>query len=312
MNKLNMIRDTRQLKALTGVSVEQFAELEKAFTKTYEDKKQEEYEKSVERGERKRKRGGGRKGTLVTMGEKLFFLLYYLKLYPTFDALSAFFGMSRSKACENVHRLLPILHDTLSSLGVLPHRDFGSVEEMRNAFADIDTIIIDATERLHRRPGDSEKQSSMYSGKKKRHTVKNTVISSVDKIILFIGKTFSGNTHDYKMLKEEFPPDQPWFENQNTLADLGYQGILKDYKGDGIRIPNKKPRKSKNNPNPGLTEEQKNENRDLSRVRIFVENAIGGMKRYNILIHAYRNLKKNFEDDVIALCAGLWNMAIIA
>ena len=49
-----------------------------------------------------------------------------------------------------------------------------------------------------------------------------------------------------------------------------------------------------------LTDEQKASNRALSQVRIFVENAIGGIKRYNILVHRFRNLKANFEDDVIA------------
>ncbi|GBC59256.1 hypothetical protein DENIS_0192 [Desulfonema ishimotonii] len=47
------------------------------------------------------------------------------------------------------------------------------------------------------------------------------------------------------MLKKEFPPDLPWFEGINALLDLGYQGIQTDYAGDGIRIPHKKPRKSK-------------------------------------------------------------------
>lgn len=200
--------------------------------------------------------------------------------------------------------------DTLSGIGALPHRNFNSPEKMRMAIGDIDTIIIDATERLHRRPQNSEEQTSLYSGKKKKHTVKNTIISSVDKVILFLGRTFPGHTHDYKMLKEEFPPEQPWFKNIDGLADLAYQGIQNNYKDCGIKIPNKKPRKSRNNPNPELSKEQKYENRTLSRMRIFVENAIGGIKRYNILIHAFRNMKKNFEDDVIALCAGLWNMAI--
>ncbi|MCP4110703.1 MAG: hypothetical protein GY749_35125, partial [Desulfobacteraceae bacterium] len=65
--------------------------------------------------------------------------------------------------------------------------------------------------RAHRRPGDTEKQSSMYSGKKKMHTVKNTVISTADKVILFVGQTFAGHNHDYKILKEELCPDKPWF-----------------------------------------------------------------------------------------------------
>ena len=152
----------------------------------------------------------------------------------------------------------------------------------------------------------------MYSGKKKGHRVKNTVISTVNKFILFVGLTFTGHTHDYAMLKEEFSPDKPWFEDLIILLDLGYQGIEKDYKGEEILIPHKKPRKSKANPAPTLTEEQKAENRALSGTRIFIENAIGGIKRYNILKHPFRNKKDGFVDNVIALCAGLWNMIIPA
>lgn len=64
-------------------------------------------------------------------------------------------------------------------------------------------------------------------------------------MILFLGKTFAGHTHDYKMLKEEFPPEQAWFELIRVLVDLGYQGIVKEYVGDEIHLPHKKPRKSK-------------------------------------------------------------------
>ena len=51
-------------------------------------------------------------------------------------------------------------------------------------------------------------------------------------------------------------------------------------------------------------------NKALSQIRIFVEHAIGGMKRYNILVHSFRNHKEHFEDDVIGICAGLWNLVL--
>lgn len=140
--------------------------------------------------------------------------------------------------------------------------------------------------------------------------MKNTVISTPEKVILFIGLTFDGHNHDYSILKKEFCPDEPWFEGIRVGVDLGYQGIRKDYAGERIRIPHKKPRKSKANPNPELTKERKEENRALSKVRVFVENAIGGMKRYNVLNHPFRNMKESFVDDVISLCAGLWNMIL--
>src|SRR2546430_5077125 len=82
------------------------------------------------------------------------------------------------------------------------------------------------------------------------------------------------------------------------------------YRGEHIDIPTRKPRKSQKNPNPQLSEEQKAANTALSRIRIFIEHAIGGMKRYNILVHTFRNRIEHFEDDVIGICAGLWNLVL--
>jgi hypothetical protein len=112
------------------------------------------------------------------------------------------------------------------------------------------------------------------------------------------------------MLKQEFPPALDWFTDINVRVDLGYLGMQSDYQGDQIAIPTKKPRKSQKNPNPPLSDEQKAANTALSRVRIFIEHAIGGMKRYAILVHGFRNRKADFEDDVIGVCAGLWNFVL--
>ena len=135
-------------------------------------------------------------------------------------------------------------------------------------------------------------------------------MSLPDKCIVFLGRTLSGHNHDDTMLKQEFPPEVDWFIDINVRVDLGYRGIKSDYRGDQIDIATKKPRKSHKNPNPQLSEEQRAANTVLSRVRIFIEHAIGGMKRYNILVHAFRNRIEHFEDDVIGVCAGLWNLVL--
>ena len=83
-----------------------------------------------------------------------------------------------------------------------------------------------------------------------------------------------------------------------------------DYSGDQMDIPTKKPRKSKKNPNPQLSDEQKAANTALSQVRIFIEHAIGGMKRSKMVVHVFRNRKADFEDDAVGICAGLWNFAL--
>lgn len=83
-----------------------------------------------------------------------------------------------------------------------------------------------------------------------------------------------------------------------------------DDNGDQIDIPTTKPRKSKKNPNPQVSAAQKADNKAVSHIRLFLEQAIGGMKRYNIVVHAFRNRNADFEDDALGLCAGLWNFAL--
>jgi len=112
------------------------------------------------------------------------------------------------------------------------------------------------------------------------------------------------------MLKQEFPPALDWFTGLNVRVDLGYLGIQSDYRGDQIAIPTRKPRKSKKNPNPQLSDAQKAAHTAWSQVRIFIEHAIGGMKRYTILVHVFRHRKADFEDEAIGVRAGLWNLAV--
>jgi hypothetical protein len=161
------IRDDRQLRALTGVSTEKLERLEVAFAKALAEEKEKIYQEQLKAGKRQRKPGGGQKGKLPTVREKLIFVLYYLKVYPTFDVFGAQFGMVRSKACENLHFLYPVLGQALVNLKVFPHRKFETVEEFRAACQNIETLLIDATERPHRRPADNEKQEELYSGKKR-------------------------------------------------------------------------------------------------------------------------------------------------
>lgn len=300
--------DDRQFKALTGISRKMFAKLLVAFSLCYELSQQEAYEKN--KATRKRKPGGGRKGRLDTMDKKLFFILRYLKSYPTFDVLAFDFELSRSNACTNVHQLMPILLKSLAHLGVLPAREFASVEGLHEAWAEISDLFIDVTERPYHRPGDYDTQKEYYSGKKKQHTIQNTIISTAKRFILFLGLTAFGSVHDFALFKSEFAPGLPWFEAFKVWVDLGYLGFDKNYATLELHLPHKKPRKSKANPDPALTPEQKDENREISSLRVVVENAICGLKRFNILVHKFRNHTEDFEDDVILAAAGLHNLSL--
>lgn len=160
------IRDDRHLRSLTGVSQVQFEILLDVFTMIYTEIQWQAYQKGLASGTRKRRPGGGKKGALPTMQDKLLFLLYYFKVYPTFDVLGTQFDMSRSKANENLYKLLPVLHQTLVHLEVMPHRKFATPHDLLQALDGIDTILIDVTERNHRRPQNEQTQRDHYSGKK--------------------------------------------------------------------------------------------------------------------------------------------------
>ena len=71
------VRDERQMKALTGLSQAQFDNLLPAFSDIYGATQWRHYEEGVTSGTRRRKPGGGTKGKLPTMTEKLLFVLYY-------------------------------------------------------------------------------------------------------------------------------------------------------------------------------------------------------------------------------------------
>jgi hypothetical protein len=71
------IRDDRPMKALTGLSQAQFDHLLPVFSEIYRVTPQHTYEEGVASGTRRRHPGGGSKGKLPTMAEKLQLVLSY-------------------------------------------------------------------------------------------------------------------------------------------------------------------------------------------------------------------------------------------
>ena len=213
-------------------------------------------------------------------------------------------GIDQSNALRKFRLGLQIIHDTLEYEGFVPIRDFTDVEYFHNQFTIGETLIIDGTEQPIQRPYDHEKQREFYSGKKKRHTAKTLIISTLDRYIHFVSYLYVGKSHDYSILKEEFPPGESWFDPFKIRLDLGYQGFKTDYPTVETYMPNKKPKGGE------LTEEQKLKNRELARERIVVEHAIGGIKRFDILSNVFRIHDFEVFNTIAGTCAGLWNYLI--
>ena len=136
---------------------------------------------------------------------------------------------------------------------------------------------------------------------KERHTLKNTIITGCTRRILYLSAYWQGKTHDYRMLKEEFPPASGWFEKFKVRLDLGYLGFDKDYGCKAVYLPAKARKVAL------LTSHQRSVNRDLASQRIGIEHSIGGLKRYRILSNRLRVHDIERHDSTLEVCAGLWN-----
>ncbi len=281
----------RIMKSLTGLKIQQFNDLSQAFEKNLKKsfKKQRNVNSDL-----------GRDFILKTASEKLFYILFYVKCYPTFDLAAFIFKVDKSTCCRWTHWFMEALKNTLNQEIVLPKRKMKDFKNLSETFNEIKEIFIDGTERPIRRPKNSETQKNNYSGKKKRHTKKNIIITNSKKEILLVSPTEKGSFHDYNIFKQEEIGDYlPG--NIITNMDTGFLGVEKDFPHIKVIMPKKKP-KGKN-----LTFMDIENNKLKSKKRVLVENALAGVKRLKIVSDIYRNHKKDFDDLVILISCGIWN-----
>jgi len=290
-----VLNQDRLLRALTGLNRKAFDALLPTFSLLYEQARNTQ--------PRQRAVGGGRKARLLSTQDKLFFILFYFKCYPTFDLAGILFDLHRSQAHEWMHRLQPLLEAALGQKLALPERKLESIEAFLERFPGVKRIMIDGTERPIARPQEPEAQALNYSGKKKRHTRKHLAAVDESKRVLVLSKAREGKLHDKRFHDEDdiagSIPDEIPIE-----VDLGFLGLQKEYVN--IHLPHKKPKGQE------LSAVQKEENRELSRSRVLCENAFAGVKRYGAVSQVYRNRIAEFEDRLMVTSAGLWNFYLMA
>jgi len=228
--------------------------------------------------------------------DKLLFIVVYLRKATTQDIFGEVFKMSQPVANKWIHILHPCLNQALAAVGERPARN---VQELHLAPEKGQLFFQDGTERPIQRPKDPEIQAVFYSGKKKRHCIKNNVLVNRQAKITLLTPTCEGKKHD-KKIADETSLVLP--EGSILAQDTGFQG----YALANVTMiqPMKKPRGKE------LTPEQKESNRRISSLRIRVEHAIGGVKRYRIVKDQLRVRKDDFRDRVMETCCGLHNFRL--
>jgi hypothetical protein len=116
----------------------------------------------------------------------------------------------------------------------------------------------------------------------------------------FLSATYEGRTHD-KCLADlagyTLPPGSCLYQ------DTGFQGFF--LAGVTTFQPKKKPRGGE------LTPPEKATNRRISSIRIRIEHAIGGVKRYRMVKDKIRLLKDGIRDFMMETCCGLHNFRLL-
>jgi DDE superfamily endonuclease len=189
----------------------------------------------------------------------------------------------------------------------MPVRKFDSVDGFKEQVSGAEEVIFDGFENLTERPKGHDNQKVKYSGKKSTHTDIALLASDKKTWIYYVSHLYDGSNVDMGILKKEFPPGEDWFSGLKVLFDLGFIGVEKLYEFGELVIGEKKKRRSKNNPSPRLSDEQKEKNKKISRERIFVEHAIGRLKKFRILKNRCRMKCQNLKNQIIGICAGLAN-----
>jgi Helix-turn-helix of DDE superfamily endonuclease/DDE superfamily endonuclease len=221
MLSYNNLKDkAREFLAATGHTPEEFEQLLLGFRTAYEKTCPPELTQAAK--PRQRQVGGGAKGALPFMEDKLLFILVYQKTNPLQTMHGLQFGLSQAQANFWIHRLLPVLQQALRDLGQAPERDASLVAESSLALAGGTNLTIDGTERRRQRPQDPVKQKEHYSGKKKTHTDKNILLVNENtKQVVYLSPTVAGKTHDKKATDEA---EIAYPTNATLSKDTGFQG----------------------------------------------------------------------------------------
>ena len=279
-------RSPNAFRQLTGITPVVFDQLLADLTPRHEQAEV----KRKDRPGRRRRPGAGRKHALI-LADRLLMLLIYYRTYTTHVFLGFLFGVDDSAVGRNINPLQPLL----AGIFRIPERRIKlDPEEIRELF-------FDATERPTRRP--REGQREFYSGKKKRHTIKNQVVTArrtkppgpgakPQRLrIAAVSASFPGSVHDKKI-----------YDKTRAVAprDVRRTGDTA-YLGTPLETPARKPRGGE------LTSGQKEKNRVVSRRRIVVEHSIGKMKVWRIASERYRNENRR-HTLIMKNVAGLHNL----
>jgi hypothetical protein len=260
-----------KVKALFGFHPKVLAEILFRVLPELEKRRQR---RLVQRQDRKRPviPHDGKPRTVLPL-HKVLMTLLYLRHNVSHEVVGALFGFSADSSENALHEVLPSLRD------LFPKEKWEAEQRHRDQAGwtpdAVEKVIIDSFETPISRPSLQQRQKRVYSGKKKRHTLKTQILTDQRGEILDIDAGHRGPEADVKVY-EKSPLPAP-IADKPRLGDKGYVGAE-----PAITTPHKKPKGGE------LTAEQKAENKQISSERVKVEHGIRRVKAFRIVRDEYR------------------------
>ena len=292
---LKLSKKPKQFLSFTGITMQQFDAI------VIDVKKQYSITEKARLSKRKRLRkiGAGHKFDL-SVQDKLVMLLVYYRLCITCELAGYLFDFDQSNLNRNIRYLEPAVKSIPIPAKIYANsKKINNISQLQEFFPNL-IAITDGTEQQIPRPKNRTKKKTHYSGKKKKHTVKNQITINLKGEIIHKPPHSSGRRNDYAILKIKHPVLS---EELMVFYDLGYLGVEKDFPKQISILPYKKKRGKE------LTISQKEWNKLQSKIRIKVEHAISKIKKFRISSDTFRNRLCRY--DVISdIVCGIVNFKI--
>jgi hypothetical protein len=228
--------------------------------------------------QRKRSPGGGRRRKLHPYQEVLLTLVY-LRHNVSHAVCGAMFGVSADISENSFHEVALVLRDLCPAHRWDAEKKWTKKEPSWHPDT-LDVLLVDSFETPVARPSLPDAQRKLYSGKKKRHTLKTQIVTDKHGEVLAIEPGHPGPLPDKTLYEQSEAATQ--YPRAARRADLAYQGVPE------MLLPHKRKRGKAGEKAKDLTPEQKAENRFAASARVPVEHGVRRCKAWRILRDEFR------------------------
>ena len=314
-----LARNPKMFLSVTGMHLHTFQELLPQFEQSFLKLESERKLKTVRTASQRKRSAGGGRAFNNDLSNRLLMLLVYYRLYLTQDFMTYLFNAgNKSLISRNIKQarcvieaVLPTPERALKRIFSLAKAEqqrrqkrISTIEEFREAYPEL-SFIIDGVEQPKRKPKSKQKRKSDYSGKKKRHTLKQIVTATPAGIIVDQSPSVGGRTHDFQAFKDDQALRGVLKEfvsiRASLYGDSGFQGLAEMDLPLEVRLIR---RAGRNHP---LNRDQKKLNHLRSSTRVKIEHTFSRRKKYRIAGEEYRNRDEDY-DQTMNIVGGLVNL----